>query len=388
MNKTQVSSKKLIDFLNSKHGTELKASPEGVIFRKELFANKVMSANDETGECEAIITCEEVDRGGDLVVSSGINTTDFQKIPSVYISHNYQALPIAQCLELTHMQGSISAKVKFALAVPEIKWIWERIKAGVLRGVSIGFEVKDMLMRGTKEFDAYVKENLQGKFSQENLDRLQRIFLKWDLYEFSICGVPANQSCYIKSLPEDITPELAEGLGKYGYKMLLDEPKEEKTIAEKVEEVAKEATAVAEEVAKTEPAPAPAPEPIMDKSMDDWENTAKQGRFIASGKKESDFDAAQLAMGIEVEKEHTESPEVAKRIALDHLAELSDYYTRLAAMEAGAENKEDEDEEESDDKEKQVEPSFWVVVRTQEEVETYVQKAAKAKASGKLDIQF
>ena len=50
-----------------------------------------------------------------------------------------------------------------------------------------------------------------------------------------------------------------------------------------------------------------------------------------------DIDENELNMGIEVEMEHTEDPEVAKRIALDHLMELPDYYTRLNKMEADAE---------------------------------------------------
>ncbi|GEM_PF-2359466 len=45
------------------------------------------------------------------------------------------------------------------------------------------------------------------------------------------------------------------------------------------------------------------------------------------------FDPKQLAMGIEVEKEHTDNPAIAKEIAKDHLAELPDYYTRLKKME-------------------------------------------------------
>lgn len=48
------------------------------------------------------------------------------------------------------------------------------------------------------------------------------------------------------------------------------------------------------------------------------------------------FDAEQLAMGIEVEKEHTDNPEIAKAIAKAHLSEIKDYYTRLAKMESEA----------------------------------------------------
>ena len=41
----------------------------------------------------------------------------------------------------------------------------------------------------------------------------------------------------------------------------------------------------------------------------------------------------QLALGIQVELEHTDDPREAREIALDHLMELPDYYSRLAKME-------------------------------------------------------
>ena len=41
----------------------------------------------------------------------------------------------------------------------------------------------------------------------------------------------------------------------------------------------------------------------------------------------------QLDMGIKVEKEHSSSHKVAREIALDHLRELPDYYSRLKKME-------------------------------------------------------
>lgn len=48
---------------------------------------------------------------------------------------------------------------------------------------------------------------------------------------------------------------------------------------------------------------------------------------------DNDVDPKELAMGLEVEKEHTNDPAVAKQISLDHLAEIPDYYTRLKKME-------------------------------------------------------
>ena len=67
----------------------------------------------------------------------------------------------------------------------------------------------------------------------------------------------------------------------------------------------------------------------------------KNGKFVETGTKEEDVDPKELEMGILVEYEHsggkTEmAKEIAKRIALDHLSEISDYYTRLKEMEATA----------------------------------------------------
>ncbi|MGZ8692449.1 MAG: DUF5661 family protein [Gaiellaceae bacterium] len=59
------------------------------------------------------------------------------------------------------------------------------------------------------------------------------------------------------------------------------------------------------------------------------------------------FDVEQFRMGMDVELEHGlhdpatnvtgDDPLVTGKIALAHLNELADYYTRLAKMEAGAE---------------------------------------------------
>jgi hypothetical protein len=45
---------------------------------------------------------------------------------------------------------------------------------------------------------------------------------------------------------------------------------------------------------------------------------------------------AQLKTGTQVEKEHTNDLRIARQIALDHLFEFPDYYTRLRKMEKQA----------------------------------------------------
>jgi len=53
----------------------------------------------------------------------------------------------------------------------------------------------------------------------------------------------------------------------------------------------------------------------------------------ADKREPKDFDPKQLAMGIKVEREHTNSDVLAREIAMDHLTENPRYYTALAKME-------------------------------------------------------
>ncbi len=70
----------------------------------------------------------------------------------------------------------------------------------------------------------------------------------------------------------------------------------------------------------------------------------------------SSFSPYQLRKGIEVQREHTDSPSIAQQISKDHLAEVPDYYSRLLRMqkqakmqwEVGAPPMESKDEEVDD----------------------------------------
>lgn len=72
----------------------------------------------------------------------------------------------------------------------------------------------------------------------------------------------------------------------------------------------------------------------IEKSINFERDFCNAGKF--NEKDNPPVDSEQLKMGIEVEYEHTNDPRIAERIALDHLAEFPDYYTRLAKMEEEA----------------------------------------------------
>lgn len=63
------------------------------------------------------------------------------------------------------------------------------------------------------------------------------------------------------------------------------------------------------------------------------EHTDKIKGGLADDSSPDEFDQNELKMGIEIEMEHTDDRDVAKEIAMDHLKEIPDYYTRLKKME-------------------------------------------------------
>ena len=65
----------------------------------------------------------------------------------------------------------------------------------------------------------------------------------------------------------------------------------------------------------------------LDKKTPSAEEIARKHRVSI------DYIINQLKLGIKVELEHTTDKKVAEEIALDHLSELPDYYTKLQKME-------------------------------------------------------
>jgi hypothetical protein len=86
---------------------------------------------------------------------------------------------------------------------------------------------------------------------------------------------------------------------------------------------------------------------MTDKTTFSGDEARRVGEEIGIDWTDSPFDVEQFRMGMEVELEHglhdlmtnvTDSdPIVTGKIALAHLKEFADYYTRLARMEAEAE---------------------------------------------------
>lgn len=139
----------------------------------KFFANENKEYDEIEQTITHFITTEHIDRYGDIVRANGMEDEAYQKNPIVLLGHNHNSLPIGKSLwrkqvEKNGVKG-ILAKTKFA-KTEEGTQIFNLWKEGFLNASSIGFIGKE-----------FTPIN-EGKE-----------FTKWELLEYSIVPIPANQ---------------------------------------------------------------------------------------------------------------------------------------------------------------------------------------------------
>lgn len=148
----------------------------------------------------ARISTSDVDRDGDVVLPSGIDTTEFNKNPVVLMQHRADMPPIGRAVEIQTGSRHVKAKVVF----PERpQWLdnaagWPPDEAfayyqsGLLNAFSIGFSIENA--RAAKSSD--IERHGEG---------CKRVISKWKLLEFSAVSIPANQNALAEEVSKSST---------------------------------------------------------------------------------------------------------------------------------------------------------------------------------------
>lgn len=133
----------------------------------------------DLGIFEAMISTEAVDRQGDIVRATGAKLENYLKNPVVLWAHNYGEPPVARTLSIEILPGQgLKARFQFpergvSERADEVRALWA---AGFLNATSIGFQPLSANPLGERS-------DFWGP--QE--------YTEWELMEFSIVPVPANQ---------------------------------------------------------------------------------------------------------------------------------------------------------------------------------------------------
>tara|TARA_R110000824_G_scaffold89623_6_gene219575 strand:+ start:417 stop:1172 length:756 start_codon:yes stop_codon:yes gene_type:complete len=178
----------MIDDTKEIDGDELHDETDSVERVTRAFSSSVDIKAKEPRTIVARISTTSVDREGDVVLPSGLKLADYKKNPVVLLNHDNGSLPIGRALSVKRTSDAVIAKVQFAERPPEhpitAEWVPDTIlslfKQKILRAFSVGFIPTDMRDANDKDRKRYG-------------DNARRIITQWDLMEFSVVPVPANQ---------------------------------------------------------------------------------------------------------------------------------------------------------------------------------------------------
>lgn len=136
--------------------------------------------HEERREVDFVASTDAVDSYGEIVEQSW-NLDRYRSNPVVLFGHNSRALPIGFASRVDVVSGRLEATIKFASerANPEAEKVWQSIKEGTLRAVSVGFYPHDVRIEKRNDQEVFVLSNNE-------------------LFEISVVPIPANPEALAK----------------------------------------------------------------------------------------------------------------------------------------------------------------------------------------------
>lgn len=167
------------------------------------------------------ISSESVDRYGEVVVSKGMNNSQFQGNPLVTLGHAYYLPPVGKSLWQKRIKDGDLVGIKAKTRYPERPEAWPEadswppdkvftlVQAGLMNGKSIGF-------LPTKAHFAEQKEAIKNGWPEGTL-----IFDEWLLLEYACCFLPANQDSLVEAVSKglELPGDLIQAMGLEGVQL-------------------------------------------------------------------------------------------------------------------------------------------------------------------------
>lgn len=151
---------------------------------------QIKAVDEDTGTITGIASTPSPDRMDDIVMPDGAE----YRLPLPLLWQHNNSDPIGEVLQATVTPKGIEIVAKVALGVTdEIDRYWKLIKAGLVRGLSIGF-------RGLES------EQIEGSWGVR--------FNKWEWLELSAVTIPANAEASIATVKEYAAKPAATGNGE------------------------------------------------------------------------------------------------------------------------------------------------------------------------------
>lgn len=190
-----------LDQICSERQFSVRSGPNGGDMLTKLSFRAPKSWDKERRSARFVMSKEIPDRYGDVVVAKGIKITDFVKNPVVLWAHNSRNAPIGMWSDVAPTGKSLEGVANFAQEglSEEADQVARLVEASLLRACSIGFM--------PLEWEALNKEQPWAGYK----------FIESDLWECSVCSVPANPAALVKAAGGDT------GAAMQAIELILDE---------------------------------------------------------------------------------------------------------------------------------------------------------------------
>lgn len=169
------------------------------MIRKALDAEISTSAKGFT----ATITAETLDRDGEVLIPSGMNSKEFERNPVLFWNHDYSK-PVGRAVGLKRRDRDIVGEFIFAKKpdgyvgefFPEVAAAL--VGQGIVNAVSVGYVPEEGGVRKATDID-------RKKYGNETTT----IFSRWKLLEVSLAPLQANPDALITAVRKGLVSPVA-----------------------------------------------------------------------------------------------------------------------------------------------------------------------------------
>lgn len=171
------------------------------IITKDVIECSIKEIDNDERTIKSVITTDRVDRDSEVVVTKGLDFEGFRKNPVVLFMHDATKI-IGKALWVKVGRGEAVAKTQFA-ETDFAEEVWQHVKGGFLKGVSIGMDFMTMQRRDLTEKDVQKRADWAGA---------KAIIEKAEILEFSFVSIPANPDALVRADRKGLTRLLKEYL--------------------------------------------------------------------------------------------------------------------------------------------------------------------------------
>lgn len=173
---------------------------------------------------EATITSSTRDRDNEVILAEGVNFKNYiETNPIVLLGHNSESI-VGKTLKIHKYKNQIIAKAQIIKNDVLADKVWNWLKEGVLKGVSIGYQILGNRQPSKKDYEDFGRE-------------VRNIITKAELLEFSLCAIPCNTEAMVNFVQKQVITN--EDCKKY-FGIEIEVIKEKEVEPEKITKIIKE----------------------------------------------------------------------------------------------------------------------------------------------------